>query len=173
MRLQLFKKYISSIEELMGVIHENQSIFEVLKNTDAVYKKSLLAEYLEKRAGNKLIDPIEIYKTYDLSMFKLAFLMKKHRLKKPEDMTKGKELKFRIRARYFTKRYVLIMLNHYESDDLDDVMEYAKKHTASTLEKKLSIWERITVYINKVFRKIKQFIRSIVWQKRMNLYREL
>ena len=159
MRLYSCKKHISSIEELMSVVEEGQSLFEILKNTSSTHRKSLLIECLQRRAANKLIEPVELSNNYNLSEFELWLLLKKYRFKKPDDFSKSDQLKFNIRARYYNLRYVLIKLNHFDDDDLDEVMKYSREYVTSTLERKpsvWSIWNKIVLQVKKTIRKIKK-----------------
>lgn len=162
MRLQLWKKHISSIEELMGIIYENQTIFEALKRTDEAYKKEIVSTYLEEKNcrdnGNvksQLLDYIHI-NSYSLSKFSLSISLKRYVLKetiKVPLLQKENGLNFSIKALHFTKKKLLILLEHNETDTVEDVLAYANAYVETYLERKLSIWEKIIAFVKKVFKK--------------------
>jgi len=161
MKLQLWKKHISSIDELMGVIYENQSIFKVLKRTDILYKKEIIKTYLEDeknkehhKVEKQLLEYVQL-NTYNLSLFSLCIPLKRHVLKEKNKMVlvqKNEEMKFSINAVYFNKRTVLILLKHYEKDSISEVLEYANEYVASFLERKRSVWEIIITFFKKIFK---------------------
>ncbi len=156
MRLQLFKKHISSIEELKGVVYEAQSIFEVLKETDLLYKKSLIKRYLENKEQNELSEYSNV-NVYDLSKLSLSFLLKRHVLKDSTDhqnkkLKKDERMKFSIKAEAHNKKSVYLILEHYEEDKLDEVLRYTEQYFSSHLKRKLTIWEKTIAFFKKLFR---------------------
>ena len=156
------KKKIDSIEEFMGIVYENQSLFKQIEITDITHKKAALkypskTESTEKENDHKKEIVKSLYlSTYRLELFSLSIPLKRHKLKLAGEklklqLRKNEGMAFSIEAEKFNRNTVSLLLHHHNGDDIREVMMYAEEYAHSFLELKPSLWERITAFFKKKF----------------------
>ena len=163
MRFWPSKKQITKVEELLGIVYENQSIFEQLKMADIVSKKERIEASFntsKEREIEEMKKDIMLHflsSTYILEQFFVAIPLKKYRLKQAsekefKEFEKNKTVGFSISVEHFNKNTVTLFLEHYKQDKTEEVVAHTQRYIDCFLERKLTIWQKIVIWIKKALR---------------------
>ncbi len=164
MRFWPSRKHITTIEELLGVVYENQSIFKQLETLEIAFKKERVNNYLnqnnkpdKREVVSKQIVTGFLSNAYMLEHLHVTIPIKKYALKQVskkdlEILEQGKTVEFSMQCEPINKTTVSLFLAHHRRDTPEDVLDYTKAYTNCFLEKKLSLWQKLWIQIKRVLR---------------------
>ncbi|MDO5970510.1 hypothetical protein Q4Q35_11900 [Flavivirga aquimarina] len=164
MRFWPSKKHVTTIEELLGLVYENQSIFKQLETVDMTLKKERISCYRGKNKQAAKSEEIKkqmmthfLSNTYALEHLYLTVPIKKYVLKQVskealKELALNKTIEFSIRCKQLNMHTVSVFFEHYKKDSIEDVLDYTKAYTSCFLEKKMSTWQKIWNWIKKILR---------------------